>query len=81
MPRKINKRKAIQAAKLKAQAEAEAKRNRRWPGTRRRFNEGPQEPLHIGTIAHSGAGLALISAMVTATILRRPHPQEASHDE
>jgi len=35
MPRKINKRKAIQAAKRKAAAAIEARKSRRWPGTRR----------------------------------------------
>lgn len=35
MPRKISKRKAIQAAKRQAAADAEARKNRKWPGTRR----------------------------------------------
>ena len=35
MPRKISKRKAIQAAKRQAAADAESRKNRKWPGTRR----------------------------------------------
>ena len=77
MARKINKRKAIQAAKLKAQAEA--KRNRRWPGTRRRFDEGPQE-IHLGTIEHSGMGLAVMAALLTVNIGRHPTQEAKSHE-
>lgn len=38
MPRKIDKRKALQAARIKAEKAADAKRNKRWPGTRRDAN-------------------------------------------
>ena len=53
MPRKINKRKAIQAAKRKAVAEDEARKNKRWPWARR-----------VATIAHYHHNHAALAALL-----------------
>jgi hypothetical protein len=53
MPRRVNKRKAIQAAKRAAQAAEDARKNKRWPGTRR-----------VGFIAHHKKTAALTSLLL-----------------
>ena len=64
MPRKLNKRKAIQAQKRKAQAAEEARKNKRWPGTRR-----------DGLIAHhNGSPAALMALLLGAGADRRGNP-------
>lgn len=55
MPRKINKRKAIQAEKRKAQAAEEARKSKRWPGTRRTI-----------TIAHHHNNMAVLGSLLVA---------------
>jgi len=64
MPRKISKRKAIQAEKRKAQAAEEARKNKRWPGTRRTV-----------TIAHHNnmavLGSLLVASAAVPIILKR----------
>ena len=56
MPKKTNRRKEIQAAKRKAAADELARKNKKWPGTRK-----------VVTIAHRhtgsvGATLAVMAA-------------------
>lgn len=64
MPKKRNKRKAIQAQKRRAQAEQTARKNKRWPGTRR-----------IALIAHHdrsfGTLMALMLAMERAQAMQK----------
>ena len=56
MPRKISKRKAIQAAKRKAaDADAEARKNRKWPGTRR-----------TAMIAHAHTNMHVLGSLLIA---------------
>ncbi len=55
MPRKINKRKIIQATKRKILADESARKNKRWPGTRRDV-----------TIAHHGGFVAATLAVMSA---------------
>lgn len=50
MPRKISKRKAIQAAKRKAAAEAQAMKSRRWPGTRRQPSGSHPPPEFVQSV-------------------------------
>lgn len=70
MPRKINKRKATQAAKRKVAAEIEARKNRRWPGTRRPADEGTPR---VGMIArHNGSAMTLAALLLGARAFARP---------
>lgn len=55
MPRKISKRKTIQAEKRKAQAAEETRKNKRWPGTRRTV-----------TIAHHNNNMAVLGSLLAA---------------
>ena len=75
MPRKINKRKAIQAAKRKAAAEIEARKKRRWPSTRRPADEGAPR---VGMIAHhNGSSMALAALLLGASAFARPTTGDA----
>jgi len=60
MPRKVNKRKAIQAAKRKALEAEAARKSRRWPGTRRE----PAQDRRVGMIAHHNASAALAALLL-----------------
>ena len=55
MPRKISKRKAIQAAKRQAAADAESRKNRKWPGTRR-----------TAMIAHAHTNMHVLGSLLIA---------------
>jgi len=57
MPRKINKRKAVQAAKRKALADETARKNRKWPGTRK-----------VAIITHHGGSMAATLAVMMAAM-------------
>lgn len=59
MPRRINRRKAIQAAKRKALATDELRKNKKSPSTRR-----------VGLIAHhNGSSAALLSLLMGANAM------------
>lgn len=67
MPRKINRRKAIQAAKRRAAAEEEGRQNKRWTGTRKTVS-----------IAHAGGNSmsrAAALAMLIHVLDTRGHDQ------
>jgi hypothetical protein len=62
MPHKANKRKAIQEAKRRAAAAEEARKNKKWPGTRR-----------VAMIAHhNGSQATLISLLLGAGVFDGP---------
>lgn len=67
MPRKINKRKAIQAAKRKVAAEAEGRKKHRWAGIRR----SPDEKPRVGFIAHRSVGPSAALLTLALLALRR----------
>jgi uncharacterized membrane protein YdbT with pleckstrin-like domain len=60
MPKKSNRRKEIQAAKRKDAADELARKNKKWPGTRKTVVIAHR---HSG---HMGANLAVIAAVMAA---------------
>lgn len=57
MPKKANNRKALQAAKRKALAEDEARKNKKWPGTRK-----------VAIIAHHDRSMSATLAVMMASM-------------
>lgn len=67
MPRKINKRKAIQAAKRKAEEQV-SKRKRHW------LDEESQQPRRVGVIDHhNGSAMALAALLLGSRAFGGPH--------
>jgi hypothetical protein len=66
MPKKANRRKEIQAVRRKAEANELARKNKKWPETRK-----------VATIAHHhsaiGATLAVLAAMSLRSMKGTPH--------
>jgi len=65
MARKISKRKAIQAAKRQSAADAEARKSRKWPGTRR-DDGGGSHAGRVAVIAHHHNSSALAALLLGA---------------
>mgnify|MGYP007068775694 CR=1 FL=1 len=66
MPKKTNNRKAIQAAKRKADAVADARDKRKWGGNWQ--EHAPQQRVMIAQ--HSGGSAALLALLIAAGVLQ-----------
>lgn len=80
MPRKINKRKAIQAAKNKAKDAEEARKNKRWPTTRRAYSDdAPRQ--RIGIIAHHHKNMSVLASLLIAAQADLPDATKGTSHE
>lgn len=81
MPRKKNNRKAVQAQKREALAQENARKNKKWAGTRRDADEGPQMPRKVAVIAHHHSSMALAALLLGARgVNTLAKHKDASHE-